>query len=43
MSTLVCFALKGEAAPFHKIVVGKSGESVLVVGIGRQNVEKSMI
>ena len=42
MSTLICFALKEEAAPFWKIVAGKSGVSVLVVGIGRQNAEKSV-
>lgn len=38
---LVCFALKEEAAPFRKIAAGKSGVSVLIVGIGRQNAEKS--
>ena len=41
MSALICFALKEEAAPFRKIADGKSGISILVVGIGRQNAEKS--
>jgi adenosylhomocysteine nucleosidase len=41
-NVLVCFALKEEAAPFRKIADGKSGISILVVGIGRQNAEKSM-
>ena len=40
--TLVCFALKEEAAPFQKLVAGKSDVSVLIVGIGRQNAEKSV-
>lgn len=39
---LVCFALKEEAAPFQKIVAGKPGLSVLIVGIGRQNAGKSV-
>ncbi len=42
MSTLICFALKEEAAPFQKIVAGKSGISILIVGIGRENAEKSV-
>jgi hypothetical protein len=42
MSTLVCFALKGEAAPFQKIVKGKSGVFILLTGIGCQNAEKSL-
>jgi adenosylhomocysteine nucleosidase len=41
-SVLVCFALKEEAAPFRKIIAGKSGVSILVVGIGRQNAERSL-
>ena len=41
MSALICFALKEEATPFRKIADGKSGLSILVVGIGRQNAEKS--
>jgi adenosylhomocysteine nucleosidase len=42
MFTLVCFALKEEAAPFHKIAARKSGISILIVGIGRQNAGKSV-
>jgi adenosylhomocysteine nucleosidase len=42
MSALVCFALKEEAAPFRKIAAGKSGVSILITGIGRQNAEKSL-
>ena len=42
MSTLICFALKEEAAPFRKIALGKPGVTVLIVGIGRQNAEKSV-
>ncbi len=41
-SWLVCFALKEEAAPFRRITAGKPGVAVLVVGIGRQNAEKSL-
>ena len=39
---LICFALKEEAAPFQKIAAGKSDVSVLIVGIGRENAEKSV-
>jgi hypothetical protein len=42
MSTLICFALKEEAVPFRKIAAGKSGVSILLTGIGRQNAEKSL-
>jgi adenosylhomocysteine nucleosidase len=42
MHVLVCFALKEEAAAFRKIVAGKSGVAVLIVGIGRENAEKSI-
>ena len=42
MITLVCFALKEEAAPFWKIAAGKSGLSILITGIGRKNAEKSV-
>ena len=45
-STLICFALKEEAAPFRKIAVGglrRSHQvSILLTGIGRQNAEKSL-
>jgi adenosylhomocysteine nucleosidase len=46
MSTLICFALKEEAAPFRKIAAGglRRGHdvSILLTGIGRQNAEKSL-
>jgi adenosylhomocysteine nucleosidase len=42
MPTLICFALKEEAAPFRKIAAGKSGISILLTGIGRQNAKKSL-
>jgi adenosylhomocysteine nucleosidase len=42
MSTLICFALKEEAAPFRKIAAGKSGISILLTGIGCANAEKSL-
>jgi len=47
MKTLVCFALKEEAAPFQKMAAGKvataqAGISILLTGIGRQNAEKSL-
>jgi adenosylhomocysteine nucleosidase len=42
MSTLICFALKEEAAPFRKIAAAHPGVATLIVGIGRQNAEKSV-
>jgi adenosylhomocysteine nucleosidase len=42
MHLLVCFALKEEAAPFRKIAAAKSGISILLIGIGRKNAEKSV-
>jgi adenosylhomocysteine nucleosidase len=47
MSTLICFALKEEAAPFRKIAQAKVASaqadiSILLTGIGRQNAEKSL-
>src|ERR1035437_2868358 len=42
MSVLICFALKEEAAPFHKIAAGRPGIFTVIVGIGRQNAEKSV-
>jgi uridine phosphorylase len=42
MSTLICFALKEEAAPFHKIAADRSGVFTLIVGIGRQSAGKAM-
>ena len=42
MSTLICFALKEEAAPFREIAAGKAGISILLTGIGCQNAEKAV-
>jgi adenosylhomocysteine nucleosidase len=42
MSFLICFALKEEAAAFRKIAAGKPDVSILIVGIGRHNAEKSV-
>ena len=42
LKTLVCFALKEEAAPFRKLSAGRPGVSILVSGIGRANAEKSL-
>jgi adenosylhomocysteine nucleosidase len=39
--TLICFALKEEAAPFRKIAASRPDISILIVGIGRANAEKS--
>lgn len=40
--TLICFALKEEAAPFQKLVAGRSDVFVLVTGIGRANSERAV-
>ena len=42
MPTLICFALKEEAAPFHKIAAHRPGVFTVIVGIGRLNAEKSV-
>jgi adenosylhomocysteine nucleosidase len=42
MSTLICFALKEEAAPFQKIAAVRNDISVLLTGIGKANAEKSL-
>jgi len=46
MITLVCFALKEEAAPFRKMAAGSAAAaqaaSILITGIGRRNAEKSV-
>ena len=46
MTTLVCFALKEEAAPFRKMAAGTvaaaQAASILITGIGRRNAEKSV-
>ena len=39
---LICFALKEEAAPFHKIAARHPGIVTLIVGIGRANAEQSV-
>ena len=41
-ATLICFALKEEAAPFWKFAAGKSGITILITGIGCKNAEKSV-
>ena len=41
MSTLICFALKEEAAPFQKVTAAQAA-LILITGIGRQNAEKSV-
>jgi nucleoside phosphorylase len=42
MSTLICFALKEEAAPFRKIAADKPDVAIIVTGVGRKNAEKSL-
>ena len=42
VNTLVCFALKEEAVPFRKIATGRPEVFTEIVGIGRQNAEKSV-
>ncbi|HEX9047541.1 MAG TPA: hypothetical protein VF988_10985 [Verrucomicrobiae bacterium] len=42
MLTLVCFALKEEAAPFHKVAAQHPGTITLIVGIGRQNADRAI-
>ena len=42
MTQLICFVLKEEAAPFHKIAAKRPGVCTLIVGIGRQNAEKAV-
>ncbi len=42
MSTLICFALKEEAAPFLKVAAGRPVVFTVITGIGRQNAEKSV-
>lgn len=42
VETLVCFALKEEAAPFRKIAEGKENLSILLTGIGRANADHSV-
>ncbi|MGB8369774.1 MAG: hypothetical protein ACLPYZ_08155 [Limisphaerales bacterium] len=46
MITLICFALKEEAAPFREMAAGAAAAaqaaSILITGIGRKNAEKSV-
>ena len=42
MITLVCFALKEEAAPFRKIAADKPDVAIIVTGVGRKNAEISV-
>jgi adenosylhomocysteine nucleosidase len=42
MTTLVCFALKEEAAPLRKVAAGIPGTAILIAGVGRQNAERSV-
>jgi nucleoside phosphorylase len=45
MTTLICFALKEEAAPFRKIAAGMAASAqadILITGIGCQNAGKSV-
>lgn len=40
--TLVCFALKEEAAPFRKLAAGRPDLRLLLTGIGRRNAEATV-
>ena len=40
--TLVCFAVKEEAAPFRKIAANRSDVQILLTGIGRENSERAV-
>jgi adenosylhomocysteine nucleosidase len=42
MTVLACFALEEEAAPFRTIAAGRPTVSILVSGVGRTNVERSL-
>lgn len=42
MSTLICFALKDEAAPFRKVAARHPGTMTLITGIGHANAERSI-
>jgi len=42
-ATLVCFAVKEEAAPFLKFAENNSNVSVLVTGMGRKNSERAIL
>jgi nucleoside phosphorylase len=40
--SLVCFALKEEAAPFRKLCAGRTEVVIVLTGVGRDNTERSM-
>ncbi len=40
--TLVCFALKEEAAAFRKLMAGRTDFSILITGIGKANSERAL-
>jgi adenosylhomocysteine nucleosidase len=40
--TLVCFALKEEAAPFQRLSASRPDVAVLVTGMGRRNAERAL-
>jgi adenosylhomocysteine nucleosidase len=42
VGTLVCFALKEEAAPFRKLALRLSDVEILITGIGSKNAENSL-
>ena len=42
VGTLVCFAVKEEAAPFQKLAMKIPDISILITGIGRQNAETTL-
>ena len=42
-ATLICFAVKEEAAPFLKLVKNHPSVSVLVTGMGRKNSERALL
>lgn len=41
-TTLICFALKEEAAPFRKLAAGREDLQILVTGMGRKNSAQSL-
>jgi len=42
-ATLVCFAVKEEAAPFLKLAKNNPAVSVLITGMGRKNSERALV